>query len=113
MKRLAGVLLMASLATCGGDSPTSGGAQPWTRNGIGDEVFDRPASVDQVLVMGSYSGSSSNFVVRCGDDVVVNELLGTAWQSMQYSGTHLLEAGCNPIQIEGSTGVEWSVAEVI
>jgi len=82
-------------------------------NGIGDEVFDRPASVDQVLVMGSYNGSSSNFIVRCGEDVVVNVLPGTAWQSTQYSGTHVLQAGCNPIQIEASIAVEWSFAEVI
>jgi hypothetical protein len=115
MRRAIALGLVLALATC--DSIT-GSDDPWTVSGIGNNVLDRPSSVERIRVTGSYAGEYQNFIVECGRrgeenwDLVVNEILGTRSESTQYDGTHLLARGCNPIIVNNSNGVAWSLTEV-
>jgi hypothetical protein len=81
------------------------------RNGVGDSVFDMPTDVARVRVVGIYSGSSSNFIVRIGGRLIVNELLGIFWNQTRYDGT-LLTGGGGVVAITNSSGVSWSFEEV-
>ena len=105
LRVLALVLLLA-----GCESLTE--SEPWSISGLGNDVIDRPGSVERVRVTGSYPGEYQNFIIHCGTDLVVNEILGSRSESTQYAGTHLLERGCNPIEVTNSTGVAWSLTEV-
>lgn len=110
-----GLLILAVLslgvAACGDSSPTLPD-EIWTTSGAGNDVFDRPSHVERVEITGTFTGSSSNFIVHCGTQLVVNELLGTSFGPTEYSGTHLLDAGCNPIEITNSSEVSWTFEEV-
>jgi hypothetical protein len=85
-------------------------APPWTSSGTGDTVFDMPTSVSRVKITGIYTGYSSNFVVRIGGSLVVNELLGTGWERTHFEGTCVTKGGVT--EITKSSGVSWSFAEV-
>jgi hypothetical protein len=96
--------------------PISGtGAFPprptFSRTGTGDTVFDMPIDVARVRIIGIYSGNSSNFVVRIGGRLIVNELLGTGWSMTRYDGT-LLTGGGGTVAITLSSGVQWSFEEI-
>lgn len=80
--------------------------------GTGNTVFDRPADVERVDIRGTFNGQGSNFIIWCGSQLVLNELLGTLWGPTTYSGRHQLERRCNPIRIENSTAVAWTFTEV-
>lgn len=81
------------------------------RNGSGDTVFDMPADVARIRVIGIYTGSSSNFIVKIGGRLIVNELLGTFWGQTRYDGT-LLTGGGGVVAITNSSGVAWSFEEI-
>jgi hypothetical protein len=81
------------------------------RSGTGDSVFDMPVDVARIHIIGTYTGSSSNFVVRIGGRLIVNELLGTFWNQTRYDGT-LLTGGGGVVSITNSSGVSWSFEEV-
>jgi hypothetical protein len=81
------------------------------RSGTGDSVFDMPADVARVRIIGVYTGFSSNFIVRIGGRLTVNELLGTGWSQTRYDGT-LLTGGGGVVSITNSSGVSWSFEEV-
>jgi Abnormal spindle-like microcephaly-assoc'd, ASPM-SPD-2-Hydin len=81
------------------------------RSGTGDSVFDMPLDVARVRIIGTYTGNSSNFVVRIGGRLLVNELLGTFWNQTRYDGT-LLTGGGGVVAITNSSGVAWSFEEV-
>jgi hypothetical protein len=83
---------------------------PFTRSGIGDTVFDMPTTVSRIAITGSYSGFSTNFIVRIAGSHVVNELLGTAWGPTTFSGTYVTHGGV--VEILSSSGVAWSFTEV-
>lgn len=83
----------------------------FTRTGVGDAVFDMPLDVARVRIIGIYNGRSSNFIVRIGGRLIVNELLGDAWGSRRYDGT-LLTGGGGVVSITDSSGVQWSFEEV-
>lgn len=87
-------------------------AQPFTRSGSGNDVFDVPSYVTRIRITGAYSGYSSNFIVRIGGSLVVNDLIGTGWSSTTSTGTYLLSPGGGTAQITNSQGVAWSFTEV-
>ena len=82
----------------------------WSRSGSGDNVFDMPTYVKRVRITGRYTGFTSNFIVRIGGSLVVNELLGTGWSTLQYDGT--LQTNGGVVAITNSSGVQWSFTEV-
>ena len=86
-------------------------APAWSRSGVGDTVFDMPSCVARVRIIGRYSQYSSNFIVKIGGRLIVNELLGTGWGQTVYDGT-LLSGGGGVTQITNSSGVSWSFTEV-
>jgi hypothetical protein len=81
------------------------------RSGTGDTVFDMPLDVARVHIVGIYTGFSSNFIVRIGGRLIVNELLGTGWGQTKYDGV-LLTGGGGVVSITNSSGVSWSFEEV-
>lgn len=78
----------------------------WTRSGSGDTVFDMPTYIRRVRVVGTYSSYSSNFIVKVGGSLLVNELLGTGWGTTRYEGVLLTTGGV--VAITNSSGVSWS-----
>jgi hypothetical protein len=85
-------------------------AQLWSHSGTGDTVFDMPTYIRRVRITGTYTRNSSNFVVRVGGRLLVNELLGTGWNVTRYEGTLLAEGGV--VAITNSSGVVWTFNEV-
>jgi hypothetical protein len=77
---------------------------------VGNTVFDMPASISRVRIVGVYRASSSNFIVRVGGRLIVNELVGRSWGQERYEGVHLVTGGVT--EITNSSGVEWSFVEV-
>jgi len=114
---LAGSVLLA-LVACGGN-PSSSSSPPWSRSGTGDMVFDMPTSVERVRIIGTYTGTGSNFIVWIGpatafspgSRLLVNELIGTVYGRTTYDGT-LLTGGGGTTSITHSSGVVWSFTEV-
>lgn len=82
----------------------------WSNSGVGDMVFDMPTYVSRVRITGTYTGSSSNFVVYVGGHLLVNELLGTYWGQTNFSGTYVTTGGT--VEIIYSSGVAWTFTEV-
>lgn len=82
----------------------------WTAIGTGNTVFDMPTYVSRVRITGRYTANSSNFVVKVGGRLLINELLGTGWPSTTYDGTHLTSGGV--VEITISSGVAWTFAQV-
>ena len=119
------------LVACGGGSDDGGGSptaptppprtanrtanfalQPiplFSRSGTGNNVFDMPTHVRRVRITGTYARSSENFIVWIGNDLVVNELLGTFWGQTRYEGVHATTGGL--VEITNSSGVNWTFTE--
>lgn len=88
------------------------GVRPlFSRSGTGDNAFDAPADLTRVKITGTYNGNSSNFIVKVGGRLVVNELVGTFWNMTRYEGTHQL-AVSGVVEITNSSGVAWTIEEV-
>ena len=85
---------------------------PFVKNGGGNDVFTKPLWVTRVAVHGYFGGSSSNFVLWCDTQLVVNEIIGSfGGRSQFYDGTHSVPS-CREMRTEISNGVQWSVTEV-
>lgn len=82
----------------------------FTRGGTGDTVFDMPTTVSRIRITGRYTANSSNFIVKIGGRLIVNELLGTFWSMTTFDGTYLTTGGV--VEITNSSGVAWTFAEV-
>lgn len=83
----------------------------WKANGVGNTVFDMPTSVTRVRIVGTYSASGSNFIVRVGGRLVVNEIIGTARTGgPRYEGIHAVVGGA--VEITNSRDVIWSFEQV-
>ncbi len=82
----------------------------WSRAGAGDTVFDMPTYIARVRITADYGGSSSNFIVRIGGRLVVNELVGRSWGQPHFEGTYTTTGGV--VEITHSSGVAWTFAEV-
>lgn len=79
-------------------------------SGKGDTVFDMPTTVRRVTITAHYTGYSSNFIVHIGGEHLVNELVGTGWNAVDFSGTYLTSGGV--VEITKSSGVSWTFTEV-
>jgi len=84
----------------------------FARSGVGDNVFDMPASVGRIRITGAFSGFSSNFIVYIGGRLIVNELLGTGWRQTTFEGTYVVPTGAGVTEIKLSGGVAWTFTEV-
>jgi hypothetical protein len=82
----------------------------FTKSGTGDTVFDLPASVARVTITADFPHNSSNFIVYIGGRLIVNELVGYAWNAPHFEGTYLVSGGT--VEIKNSSAVDWSFAEV-
>jgi hypothetical protein len=82
----------------------------WKASGKGDSVFDMPTTVRRVLITAHYTGYSSNFIVHIAGDHIVNELVGTGWNAVDFSGTYVTAGGV--VEITKSSGVNWTFTEV-
>lgn len=90
---------------------TATGARPaFTRSGVGDSVFDMPIDVARVRIVGTYTGHGSNFIVKVGTRLLVNEIIGTGWPSTRYDGV-VLTGGGGTVSITNSSGVQWTFVE--
>lgn len=118
--------LVLTIPACGGGGSSPGAPAPiptaaltpapapvplYTHTGSGDTVFDLPQRITRVRIDAAYSGYSSNFVVHIAGDLVVNELLGTGWGPVTFTGTYLIRGG-GVVEITDSTGVSWTFTEV-
>jgi len=83
----------------------------WRQSGSGNTVFTMPSHVARTRVIATYPERSSNFIVRLDGFLLVNELVGTAWNMPRYEGIHLTTGG-GVVQITNSSGVSWSFEEV-
>ena len=81
----------------------------WARAGSGNTVFDMPTHVRRVRITGRYDSSGSNFIIRIGGRLVVNEILGRSWESTTYNGLHLTSGGI--VEITNSRDVQWTFAQ--
>ncbi|MEO8484300.1 MAG: choice-of-anchor D domain-containing protein [Acidobacteriota bacterium] len=79
-------------------------------SGTGDTVFTMPTSVARVKITADYTRNSSNFIVKVGGRLVVNELIGTGWGTTHFEGTYAVTGG--QTEITNSSGVAWSFTEV-
>ena len=124
MKKLIALAVLALLPGCGGGSSPTQVAPPttttttlpprplFTASGIGDNVFDMPTSVARVKITGDYPSNCSNFIVKIGGRLVVNEILGTCSIAVgpHFEGTYVTTGGV--VEITNSTGVAWTFTEV-
>ena len=78
--------------------------------GSGNQVFDMPTYVSRVHITGTYTGYASNFIVRIGGHLVVNDLLGTGFGPTVSDGTYLTTGGV--VEITNSQGVAWAFTEI-
>lgn len=84
----------------------------FSRSGVGDTVFDMPLDVARIRVVGTYNGSSQNFIMRIGGRLIVNEIIGTCCgNTPRYEGT-LLTGGGGTVEVRSSSGVSWSIEEI-
>ena len=87
-------------------SPTP--ANPFfSRTGTGDTTFALPSNVTVLRIQGQSAGTTSNFIVRIGNDLVVNTIIGTNATPQSHDGTYVVAPGAN-VSITNSNGVSWS-----
>jgi len=92
------------------NGPDDSPRQRWTRSGSGPAVFEIPAGVSRVKVVGTYRGKTSPFIVEVDKAVMVNELLGTFWELPDYERE--LPTGDGVLSITSDWDASWSVTEV-
>ncbi|MEO5733932.1 MAG: hypothetical protein ABIQ87_09585 [Rubrivivax sp.] len=128
-KAATALLCAVALAGCGGGGPDSGACgfaaadcrgatttpnpspvgSAFSRSGTGDTSFALPGDVSLVRIQGQFTGTSSNFVVRIGNDLVVNEIIGVSAVPQAHDGTYVVNPGAT-VTITNSSGVTWSVS---
>ena len=84
---------------------------PWTTTGTGNNVFEVPTWISRVRVIGTFTGSCSNFVIWIRTSLIVNEIIGRCSIGIgtRYEGVHVTTGGT--ARVENSTGVAWSITE--
>jgi len=93
-------------------------------SGVGNNVFSIPSSVTKLHIVGTYTGTSSNFIVWLGPSnvncdsqvnsnchLLVNEIIGTSRQRTVSDGTYQTTGQTN-VAIVSSAGVSWTFTEV-
>lgn len=95
----------------------------WRRSGRGNTVLNVPESVVLVRITARFTGGGQNFIVKCGPNansgLMVNEILGTRWDSTTYDGTHSARGRygprrnlpCRQFHIQDSNGVSWEFSQ--
>ena len=83
----------------------------FTKSGSGDTVFDIPARVTRIRVSGTFTGATSNFIVKVAGSNIVNVIIGTSKNPAGFEGTYVLVGG-GTVEITSSTGVSWIFTEV-
>ena len=90
----------------------------FSRSGTGSAVFNMPQPVSSLHIVGRYYGSSENFAVWVGGQLIVNEILGTFSGAipplLQVFDRNVVTGGGVTVSINGgnsSNGVSWSVVE--
>lgn len=122
-KRLIAVMLLTMLAGCGGgggspNAPNAPAPTPaptptplpiWTLSGHGNQVFDVPTTVARVHIQGTWNRTStSNFIVRIGGRLIINEILR---DSITYDGISLTGGG-GVGETVSSGQIDWVFTEV-
>ena len=97
----------ATPGTTGGSTST----ELFTKSGSGDTVFDIPARVTRIRVQGTFTGATSNFIVKVAGSNIVNVIIGTSKNPAAFDGTYVLVGG-GTVEITSSTGVSWTFTEV-
>lgn len=110
-RRFLGLVLFSVLVAACGGSPAAPSRLLFTKSGVGDSVFSMPADVARVHVVATYTDYASNFIVTIDGRLILNELLGTGFNSTRYDGT-VLTGGGGTVAITSSSGVSWSFTEV-
>ena len=137
MKRsLSLLMLVLFLVSCGSDkssplAPTAVAltavAPPppppplWMASGTGATILDMPTRLTRIRIEGVFTGRGENFIVWCGAtgttgrSLLVNEILGTRYESTTYSGVHsaLRRSGdpCGELEIRNSQRLRWTFTE--
>ena len=125
-KLIIAFLASTLLQACGGGGPDTGvcvfapsdcrssstAANPtpanpsFSRTGTGDTTFVLPSTVTVVRIQGQFNGTTSNFIVRVGNDLVVNTLIGTNATPQAHDGTYVVAPEAT-VTITNSSGVSW------
>jgi hypothetical protein len=89
---------------------------PWSHAGTGSAVVDMPKYITALHVIGVYTGVASNFVVRVGRCVIVEDQLGTGARRTRSDGTYPVTPALTPssgiVEITvDSPDVSWSITE--
>ena len=81
-------------------------------SGSGHSVFDLPATVASVRIVGTNTGPSSSFIVTIGGHPVVNATIGTSKdnENTVFDATYPTTGGV--VEITSSSDVIWIVTEV-
>lgn len=113
------VVSFVALCACGGGGnpaapppvttpPTTQPPPIWTLSGHGNQVFDVPTRVQRVRIQGTWNRQGlSNFAVRIGGRLLVNEILR---ETITYDGTHVTTGGVG--ETVSSTNIDWIFTEV-
>ena len=86
-------------------------AQGFTKSGSGNLVFNLPARSARYRIQATYSAASSNFIVYVAGSLVVNEIIGTSRNPSSFDGAFSLPSQ-GRVEIQGSSGVAWTITEV-
>ena len=131
MQRLVLLILLVTLASCGGGSEADAGrplcarcdealggsgagtaspAPAFTRSGTGPGFFTLPASVAAVRVQTNAPTSAEHFTVYVGGRLVVNEVLGVP-ELPAFSGSFLVAGGAQ-VEIRDGAAVQWAITAI-
>jgi len=83
---------------------------PWSQAGTGSAVFDVPAYIKRVHIVGVYTGVTSGFLVHDDFCLFVADRIGTGERQTISEGTYLLNSSRVSI-VDSTGGVTWSVTE--
>jgi len=82
----------------------------FSASGQGNTVFDMPTYVRRLQIRGVWNGTgTSNFIVRIGSNLVVNEILRDM-PNQTYQGVHSTTGGTT--EITNSSAISWTFTEV-
>lgn len=111
VQNCSGTVTVSGDQTAGGNTLPITASGKYTNSGSGDTVFDMPTYIRRIRVVGVYNGYGSNFIVRIGGSLAVNEILGdtTIGIGRRYEGT--LQTTGGAVVITNSSGVQWSFEE--
>ena len=90
-----------------------GAPSEWSRNGTGPDYFTKPVNAVRVRITSKFDGYSGNFVVWCRapeQDLIVNELVGDAWDNDGTTGVYRMSQ-CSEVEVDTEQDVRWEFKE--